>query len=60
MEDQPSCDNLSLVIEYGNENNKVYSLSRNELFEETGCLMPCVFMEYRVSFVNLFQENENN
>ena len=48
MEDIPLCDNLTLLTEYGNGKNKVYNLGRNELFEEIGCLMPCVFMEYKV------------
>ena len=51
MEKKPLCDNLSLLHDYGNEMDRfTASLGKNELFEETSCLMPCSFMEYRVSF----------
>ena len=50
MEGQPLCDNLPMFTEYTIKMNELYSMGKNDLFEKTSCLIPCFFMEYRVSF----------
>ena len=49
VEGQPTCDNMSLLNQFGEEYKKFYNMERHELFKETNCLMPCIFMEYKVS-----------
>ena len=52
MEGEPLCDNLSMLYdEYASKVNKFYAMGKNDLFEETSCLIPCYFMEYKVSFI---------
>ena len=50
MECEPLCDNLTLLNKFAKESFEFYSPDKNELFEKTNCLLPCSFMEYRVSF----------
>ena len=49
--DLPLCDSDSLMMMI--QNSDVYwaamELGKNELINETECLMPCSFMEYKVS-----------
>ena len=49
MEGQPICDNSSLLNKFRMESTKVSHLVKDDIFKETNCLMPCSFMEYRVS-----------
>ena len=51
MEGHPLCDNLTKINEYSNKVNEFYDMGKNDLFEETSCLIPCIFMEYKVSFL---------
>ena len=43
------CKNGSMLNHYSNERTTISLMSREELIETTKCLMPCSFMEYKVS-----------
>ena len=43
------CKNGSMLNHYSNERTTISLMSRKELIETTKCLMPCSFMEYKVS-----------
>ena len=49
VDGQPTCDNMSLLNQFGEEYTTFYNMERHQLYEETNCLMPCIFMEYKVS-----------
>ena len=50
MEELPVCDNWTLLDKYSEENLKIAdTMTKEELMKTTKCLMPCTFMEYRVS-----------
>ena len=51
MEGEPLCDNLTLLNKFAKKTFEFYSPDENKLFEKTNCLLPCSFMEYRVSFI---------
>ena len=48
VEELPECDNLALLNKYANEYERIASMVRNEILEDTRCLIPCTFMEYKV------------
>ena len=48
VEGLPLCDNSNLLTRFGNEYTRVTQMVKNELIEETKCLAPCTFMEYKV------------
>ena len=48
VEGLPLCDNSNLLTRYGNEYDRVTQMVKNELIEETKCMAPCTFMEYKV------------
>ena len=50
VENQSFCDNLSMLDKYGNQMDEFFNTGKIDLFEKTECLIPCFFMEYRVSF----------
>ena len=50
----PECDTLELLNKYANEYERIASMVRNEIFEDTRCLIPCTFMEYKVGNCNIF------
>ena len=57
MESVPTCDNLTLLLSYDEEYWKFFTSDEKRLFEVSKCLMPCSFMEYKVSLhkmANLF------
>ena len=49
MEGHPLCDNLTKIHEYSDKVLEFYDMGKNDLLEETSCLLPCIFMEYKVS-----------
>ena len=49
VEGQPLCDNSSLLYKYSQEYTKFMKLDRDQLFAASNCMMPCSFMEYKVS-----------
>ena len=50
VEGLPVCDNWTLLDKYSEENLKISdTMTKGELIKTTMCLMPCTFMEYRVS-----------
>ena len=48
VEDLPQCDNNETMNKYSRERYDAWEMSRTEIFQETKCLMPCAFMEYKV------------
>ena len=46
----PLCDNYVLLAEYASEFEKVGRMAKDDVVEDSKCLMPCVFMKYEVSF----------
>ena len=49
VEGVPVCDNSSLLEKYSNTYWKAVDMDRYKLLEYTKCLMPCTFMEYKVT-----------
>ena len=45
----PLCNNLSLLTQFANEFERVGALVKDKIIEDTKCLLPCSFMEYKVS-----------
>ena len=43
------CKNGTMMQHYSDEKTRSAMMSRVELIGETKCLMPCTFMEYKVS-----------
>ena len=43
------CNNGTMMKLYTAERGRLAMMYRNELIEETKCLMPCTYMEYEVS-----------
>ena len=43
-----------MLNHYSNETTTISLMSRKELIETTKCLMPCLFMEYKVSVYYIF------
>ena len=43
------CNNGTMLKRYTQERNRASMMYRNELIEASKCLMPCSFMEYKVS-----------
>lgn len=49
VEGVPLCDNMSLLMNYGAANlERMYLMDTIELVEDTKCVLPCSFMEYKV------------
>ena len=46
----PLCDNLQLLAKYAQEYERISSMVRSEILDDTKCLMPCTFMEYKVEY----------
>ena len=44
----PLCDNWSLLTRYHNERYRLWLMDNENLINDTKCLMPCIFMEYKV------------
>ena len=53
MENIPICSNVSMMKQYDDAITAVAWLYENELFEETKCLVPCSYTEYKVNFSKL-------
>ena len=51
VEGLPICDNSNLLTQFGQEYNRITQMVKNELIEETKCLVPCTFMEYKVIYI---------
>ena len=49
VEGLPVCNNKSMLSQYDEEFFEMVDLSRKELFDISNCIMPCSFMEYKVS-----------
>ena len=50
MEGAPLCDTWTLLSRYSEENRRLTEeMDRQEIIEATQCLLPCSYMEYRVS-----------
>ena len=49
VSDLPECGNATMLTWYGEEYWRLADLYREELIAATGCLLPCTFMEYKVS-----------
>ena len=50
MEGLPVCDNWTLLDKYSEENLNIKdTMTKEDIIDATMCLMPCSFMEYRVS-----------
>ena len=47
----PICKNVSMLYQYGIIYTKLQEMTINDLVKASGCLMPCSFMEYTVSFL---------
>ena len=47
--DLPLCDNDSLMEKNSDEYWAAMHLGKHELINQTECLMPCTFMEYKVT-----------
>ena len=52
VEGLPLCDNSNLLTQFGNEYGRIITMVKNELIEETKCLAPCTFMEYKVGKIH--------
>ena len=50
VEGLPVCNNESMLSQYDDVFFEMVDLSRKELFDISNCIMPCSFMEYKVSF----------
>ena len=48
VEELPLCENATLVTRFYEEFRQLSYLDRKKVFEETKCLMPCQFLEYKV------------
>ena len=53
----PLCNNLSLLTQFANEFERVGALVKDKIIEDTQCLLPCSFMEYKVSETEMREEN---
>ena len=50
VEELPLCDNWTMLDKYSEENLNIKdTMTKEDIIETTMCLMPCTFMEYRVS-----------
>ena len=49
----PLCDDWTLLHYYSSENAKLATVVRNKMMNVTNCLMPCSFMEYKVSDIKM-------
>ena len=50
VEGVPLCDTWTLLSRYSQENRRLTEeMDRAEIIEATQCLLPCSYMEYRVS-----------
>ena len=47
----PICKNVSMLYQYGIIYTKLQEMTINDIVKASGCLMPCSFMEYTVSFL---------
>ena len=50
VEGLPVCNNVSMLSKYDEDFYEMVDLSRKELFDVSNCILPCSFMEYKVSF----------
>ena len=49
MEDIPFCESSSTLQQYNDIMSSVSWMYRNEFLQKTKCLIPCSFIEYKVS-----------
>ena len=49
VQNLPLCDNLNMLLQYNSIFVRLVYYGRNKLIEATKCLMPCTYMEYKVS-----------
>ena len=53
FDDVPSCDNWTMLNRYGEVSSRFSErMSNDEVIRITQCLLPCTFMEYKVSFLH--------
>ena len=48
VDELPECDSLALLNKFAYEYERIASMVRSEILEDTNCLIPCTFMEYKV------------
>ena len=53
ISDRPFCANGSMLKQYSDASISFTRMYKKELLEETKCLIPCTFMEYEVSSLNV-------
>ena len=44
----PTCDNWTMLSKYDQEKWDITVMGSEEVMEVTGCLFPCIYMEYKV------------
>ena len=49
VKDLPICDNSMILQQYSHYYIWLMTMGRDELIQNTKCLMPCSFMEYKVA-----------
>ena len=52
VEGMPLCDNSTAFIKYDRYTNKLFFMAYSDMVQKTGCLLPCVFTEYKVSKIS--------
>ena len=50
----PWCQNSSRMLENFKNYNKMVNMARSMLYQDTGCLDPCNYFEYKVLIVLIF------
>ena len=56
VDELPVCDSLALLNLYAYEYERIASMVRSEILEDTNCLIPCTFMEYKVCKYSLINK----
>ena len=52
VEGLPICDNVSMVNTYQDVMGSMQlNMDSDELYQETDCLMPCTYLEYKVKLI---------
>ena len=54
MKGLPLCENKTSFGHYDYEKFRVFFMNTQQLIEDTKCLMPCTFMEYKVNMMSNF------
>ena len=54
ISEMPFCANASMLKEYSDESISHSRMYKNELLKKTKCLLPCTFIEYKVT-VNFYK-----